>query len=69
MGASERGEAETNEGLLEEHEHLSQEARVSSGSEAGAYIARCGLGTSPRGGCCPSCMLQVASPKEGYAAI
>ena len=28
MGASNRGEAEANEGLLEEHEHLSQEARV-----------------------------------------
>ena len=28
MGASDRGEAEANEGLLEEHEHLSREARV-----------------------------------------
>ena len=28
MGASNRGEAEANEGLLEEHEHLSREARV-----------------------------------------
>ena len=28
VGASNRGEAEANEGLLEEHEHLSQEARV-----------------------------------------
>ena len=28
MGASNRGEAEANEGLLEEHECLSQEARV-----------------------------------------
>ena len=28
MGASDRGEAEANEGLLEEHERLSQEARV-----------------------------------------
>ena len=28
MGASNRGEAEANEGLLEEHEHLSWEARV-----------------------------------------
>ena len=28
VGASDRGEAEANEGLLEEHEHLSQEARV-----------------------------------------
>ena len=28
MGASDRGEAKANEGLLEEHEHLSQEARV-----------------------------------------
>ena len=26
VGASDRGEAEANEGLLEEHEHLSQEA-------------------------------------------
>ena len=28
VGASDRGEAKTNEGLLEEHERLSQEARV-----------------------------------------
>ena len=28
VGASDRGEAKANEGLLEEHEHLSQEARV-----------------------------------------
>ena len=28
MGVSDRGEAKANEGLLEEHEHLSQEARV-----------------------------------------
>ena len=28
VGASNRGEAEANEGLLEEHEHLSREARV-----------------------------------------
>ena len=28
VGAANRGEAEANEGLLEEHEHLSQEARV-----------------------------------------
>ena len=28
VGASNRGEAEANEGLLEEHEHLSWEARV-----------------------------------------
>ena len=28
VGASNRGEAKANEGLLEEHEHLSQEARV-----------------------------------------
>ena len=28
MGASDRGEAEANEGLLEEHEHLSEEAQV-----------------------------------------
>ena len=28
MGASNRGEAKANEGLLEEHEHLSREARV-----------------------------------------
>ena len=28
MGASVRGEAKANEGLLEEHEHLSHEARV-----------------------------------------
>ena len=28
VGASDRGEAEANEGLLEEHEHLSREARV-----------------------------------------
>ena len=28
MGASDRGEAKANEGLLEEHEHLSWEARV-----------------------------------------
>ena len=28
VGASDRGEAEANEGLLEEHEHLSQEAWV-----------------------------------------
>ena len=28
MGTSDRGEAEANEGLLEEHECLSQEARV-----------------------------------------
>ena len=41
---------------------------MSSSSEAGAY-ARCGLGTSPRGRCHPSCMPQVASPQEGYAAI
>ena len=41
---------------------------MSSGSKAGAY-ARCGLGTSPRDRCCPSCMLQVALPQEGHAAI
>ena len=41
---------------------------MSSGGEAGAY-AHCGLGTSPRGRCHPSCMPQVASPQEGYAAI
>ena len=40
---------------------------MSSGGEAGAY-AYCGLGASPRGGCRPSCMPQVASPQEGYAA-
>ena len=28
VGASNRGEAEANKGLLEEHEHLSQEVRV-----------------------------------------
>ena len=28
VGTSDRGEAKANEGLLEEHEHLSQEARV-----------------------------------------
>ena len=28
VGAANRGEPEANEGLLEEHEHLSQEARV-----------------------------------------
>ena len=28
VGASNRGEAKANEGLLEEHEHLSREARV-----------------------------------------
>ena len=28
VGAADRGEAEANEGLLEEHEHLGQEARV-----------------------------------------
>ena len=28
VGVSDRGEAEANEGLLEEHKHLSQEARV-----------------------------------------
>ena len=28
VGASDRGDAEASEGLLEEHEHLSQEARV-----------------------------------------
>ena len=28
MGAADRGEAEANEGLLEEHEHLGQEAQV-----------------------------------------
>ena len=28
VGASDRGETEANEGLLEEHEHLSREARV-----------------------------------------
>ena len=28
MGASNRGEAQANEGLLEEHERLNQEARV-----------------------------------------
>ena len=28
VGASDRGEAEANEGLLEEHERLSREARV-----------------------------------------
>ena len=28
MGASNRGEAKANEGLLEEHEHLSREAQV-----------------------------------------
>ena len=28
VGASDRGEAKGNEGLLEEHEHLSREARV-----------------------------------------
>ena len=28
VGASDRGEAEANEGFLEEHEHLSREARV-----------------------------------------
>ena len=39
---------------------------MGSGGEAGAY-ARCGLGTSPRGRCRPCCMLQVASPQEGYA--
>ena len=41
---------------------------MSSGGKAGAY-AHCGLGTSPRGGCHPSCMPQVALPQEGYAAI
>ena len=41
---------------------------MSSGGEAGAY-ACCGLGTSPEGRCCPSWMLQVASPQEGHAAI
>ena len=38
----------------------------SSGGEAGAY-ACCRLGTGPGGRCCPSQMLQVASPQEGYA--
>ena len=41
---------------------------MSSGDEAGAY-AHGGLGTSPRGGCHPSYMPQVASPQEGYATI
>ena len=41
---------------------------MSSGGKAGAYTY-CGLGASPRGGCHPSCMPQMASPQEGYAAI
>ena len=54
MGASNRGEAEANEGLLEEHERLSQEARVQAAKlelmhivdweqaqEADAALARC----------------------------
>ena len=39
---------------------------MSSGGKAEAY-ARCVLGTSPRGRCRPSCVLQVALPQEGYA--
>ena len=54
VGASDRGEAKANEGLLEEHEHLSQEARVQAAKlelmhivdweqaqEADVALARC----------------------------
>ena len=54
MGASDRGEAKANEGLLEEHEHLSREARVQAeklelmhvvdweqGQEADAALVAC----------------------------
>ena len=54
VGASDRGEAEANEGLLEEHEHLSREARVQAvklelmhivdweqAQEADVALARC----------------------------
>ena len=45
---------------------ISEENIVRS-TRAVAY-AHSGLGKGPGGGCCPSRVPQVASPKEGYAA-
>ena len=65
VGAANRGEAEANEGLLEEHQ-ASELGGKSSGGKAGAY-AHSGLGTGPGGGCCPSQVPQVAPSQEGHA--
>ena len=46
---------------------MSEPGGKSSGSEVGAY-AHSGLGTGPRGGCCPSQALQVAPSQEGNAS-
>ena len=65
VGASDRGEAESNEGLLEEHEHLSREARVQAAKlelihivdweqaqEADVALARCASGSTLGRVCC-----------------
>ena len=65
VGASDRGEAKANEGLLEEYERLSREARV---QVAKLELMHSGLGTGPGGRCCPSRMLQVALSQERCAA-
>ena len=67
MGTSDRGEAKANEGLLEEHEHLSREAQVQVAKLELMHIVD--WEQAQEAECHPSCMLQVASPQEGHAAI
>ena len=61
--AADRSQAKASKELLEEHEHLSQEARVQV-----AKLENHRLGRGPGGRCCPSCMPQVALSQEGHTA-
>ena len=45
---------------------MSEPGGKSPGGEVGAH-AHSGLGTGPRGRCCPSWVLQVAPSQEGHA--
>ena len=65
MGASDRGEAEANKGLLEEHECLSQEARVQVAKLELMHVVD--WEQAQEAGCRSSCMPQVASPQKGDA--
>ena len=68
LAASDRGEAKANEGLLEEHEHLSQEAQVQAVKLELMHIVDWEQALrSPGLVGLPSRMLQVASPQEGHA--
>ena len=65
VGAANRGEAKASEELWEEHERLSQEARVQAAKLEPMHSQ---LGRGPRGRCRPSRVPQVAMSQEGHAS-